>query len=400
MHLFYVADFDCRRYSGEAGHVRGIVRALEQRGCEVWLFSSGWTAQPGERIRFFSVPQITVPGAYALSFGLFCPVRVAWALLKRRPSFVLSRYYKFVLPLLWMSRLVRLPVFLEVNADIENERQLAGGGRIRNAFEAWLERMSYACATGIVAVSDTVRGSIQARFPALKVPVAVIPNGVDTAVYHPRDMRLCRSQLGLDTDARCVVFAGTFQKYQGLATLLDAMPLVLQQVPRAVLLLVGDGPMRDAVRHQVGELNLEDRVMFLGRRSEEDTAAAIGAADVCVAPFNLLGASKINVDPAAYGAQYHGSPLKVLTYMACGRPIVASHYREAGARVEQLNAGIAVPPENPEALASALVRLLQNPVLAQEMGDAGAQAVRVAYSWFTTADQVSEFVTSCLPVNR
>src|SRR5690606_27441366 len=107
---------------------------------------------------------------------------------------------------------------------------------------------------------------------------------------------------------------------------------------------------------------------------EPDIAALhVGAADVCVAPYDrsvLLHAGR-----SEYGAAMKGDPLKIYAYMACARPVVASYFREAGARLEQLQAGMAVPPEDPAALAEALCRLLGSPQQLEQMGQRGRQFV-------------------------
>jgi glycosyltransferase involved in cell wall biosynthesis len=395
MKIFYVAEFDCSlaRIGGEAGHVRGIVRSLSRDGHEVFLFAGGWTPNRDETIRFFPVPQVKIPGFYAISFGILCLPIVLWALVQHKPRVIVSRYYKFVLPLLILARFFQTPMFLEVNSDISSERRVSNGGPVRNAFEAMLEEQSYRLATGIIAVSDSVVDSIRKRFPHLTTPIKMIPNGVDTEIYFPRVAAECRKMLGLEPDRQYIVFSGAFQRYQGLPTLFDALFLLTQKIPNICLLLAGDGPDRTVVEENLRSGHLEKHCHFFGWSSELETAVILGASDICVAPYNLLAAGTTEPYLDRYGAHLRGSPLKIYTYLASGRPVVASHFKEAGVFVSSIGAGVAVPPENAEALANAVESLLRDPHTAKLMGEAGRTAVCANHSWDTTSRRMLRFLT-------
>ena len=167
MEIYYVANFDCSeaKMSGEASHVRGIVRALAEEKCSLVLFANGWTSKSGDTVEFVYVPLVKTPGLFALSFGLFSPFVIGLRLLRQRPDFIVARYHKFILLLLIVSKLFRIRLILEVNSDIRRERLVAGSGALRNRVESWLEKLSYRAASGIVAVSNSVGDSIRARFP-------------------------------------------------------------------------------------------------------------------------------------------------------------------------------------------------------------------------------------------
>mgnify|MGYP005855982493 CR=1 FL=1 len=375
MRIFYVAEFDCSlaRIGGEASHVRGIIRSFTRNGHEIFLFASGWTPSQQETIHFFNVPQIQIPGLYAFSFGVFCPPLMLWAILRYRPTVIISRYFKFVLPLLLIARFLRVPMFLEVNSDIHSERRISNGGRIRNAFESILEKQSYLWSTGIIAVSNSVAESARKRFPDLDTPMEIIPNGVDIEMYAMRDAAECQKLLQLEPNRRYIVFSGAFQRYQGLPTLMDALSLLKDRVPNVYLLLVGDGPDRTTVEEKIRQKKLVKYCQLFGWLSESETSIVLGASDLCVAPYNLLAAATSEQHPELYGAQLRGSPLKIYTYLASGRPVVASHFKEAGAFVASIGAGVAVPPEDPVALADAIELLLQDKGKAQSMGERGTQ---------------------------
>jgi glycosyltransferase involved in cell wall biosynthesis len=394
MHLYYVANFDSNRSSGEAGHVRGVVRAFDGLGHEVWVFASGWPRDAAGSVHFWKVPQLTVRGLYALSFGALVIPVVLLALLRRKPDVIVSRYFKFVLPLIWIARLWRIPFVLEVNSDLRNERDVAGVSRRRAGLESRMEKKIYASATGIVAVADSIRERIVTLLGSRHPPVTVVENGVDTDVYSPIERDEARAELDLCGDIPIVAYAGGFNKYQGIPDLVSAFAEVLKAFPQAMLLLAGDGPERESVAQQVAQLGIGANVHLYGNLPERRTALVLGAADVCVAPYNALAAATNESDPFAHGARCRGSPLKVFSYLACGRPVVATHFREAGVLVERYGAGCAVPPEDTRALAVAICGLLADAGARRAMGEAGRAAAVANHSWAAAARSVIEFIAS------
>jgi glycosyltransferase involved in cell wall biosynthesis len=92
-----------------------------------------------------------------------------------------------------------------------------------------------------------------------------------------------------------------------------------------------------------------------------------------------------------------GSPLKIYTYLAAGRPIVASDFAEAGMLVQKIGAGIAVPPERPDLLAEAIGYVLNHPEEAGAMGKAGRKVAEDRHGWQVVAGQI---VDICRQVQR
>ena len=84
------------------------------------------------------------------------------------------------------------------------------------------------------------------------------------------------------------------------------------------------------------------------------------------------------------------SPLKIYTYLAAGRPVVASDFAEAGLLVEELGAGIAVSPEHPERLAEGISRILAYPSEAAKMGQIARQAAEQRYGWRAVAERIAD----------
>jgi glycosyltransferase involved in cell wall biosynthesis len=214
------------------------------------------------------------------------------------------------------------------------------------------------------AIAEVCR---QSRIP--EKMLAVVHDGADPARVQAGDGRRGRVALGLPDNAPLVLCVAQLAQYKGHRYLLDAMPAVLAQHPRAILALAGDGPLREELAAQSQSLGLNGAVRFLGYR--DDVPDLIHACDVfaLASPEEGLGTS-------------------VLDATFAGRPVVAA---EAGGIPEMLRdsagraGGWLVAPRDPAALASGINEALASP-------DERARRVAIAQEWaadeFTSAKMV------------
>ena len=132
------------------------------------------------------------------------------------------------------------------------------------------------------------------------------------------------------------------------------MPRIVEQVPEATLCVAGFGPEETALRAQVRDMGLDDRVRFLGAVPQSGLPALYRRAAACVAPFV----------EAASGDQ-EGLGLVVAEAIGCGCPVVAGSVPAVRDLLDAGDPGL-VDPRNAEALADAVVNVLRNPVVARE----------------------------------
>ncbi|MET9803369.1 glycosyltransferase [Streptomyces sp. NPDC006368] len=224
-------------------------------------------------------------------------------------------------------------------------------GRIARHWERWAARWT----DRIVCVSEAERQrGVRA---GVRAPWSVVHNGVDVARFAAGPSRAAaRAALGL-SDAEgaspLVVCVGRLCRQKGQDALLQAWRTVVEHVPRARLALVGDGPSAAALRAAAPR-----SVTFAG--AVADPAPWYRAADLVVLP-----------------SRWEGMALAPLEAMAGGRPVLLTDVD--GAR-ESLPPGheahCLVPPDDPTALAAALIRLLQRPLLRQTLGREAQRHVR------------------------
>ena len=149
---------------------------------------------------------------------------------------------------------------------------------------------------------------------------------------------------------------GRLELEKGHPTLLEAWPLVLEACPSAYLLIVGEGSRLDALHEIAREQGIEHHVVFTGRR--DDIPAVTAAFDVAVLP-----------------SYREAQGLTILEAMALSRPVVASRVGGIPEMIEDGVTGLLVPPQDPPALAAAIVRLLSDHPLADMLGRAGHDLV-------------------------
>jgi glycosyltransferase involved in cell wall biosynthesis len=197
----------------------------------------------------------------------------------------------------------------------------------------------------------------------------VVPNGVDTIRLRPGPKSAARQALGLDLDAPTAVCVGRLAPLKGQDQLLDAWPAVLDEVPDAQLVLVGDGPMADRWRaHPAAAL---ESVHWHGH----STAVSdwYTAADIVVLP-----------------SRAEGMALVPLEAMACGRSVVAF---DVGGVRESIGAGGAVVPAGDvAALACEVATRLADPALAAEESRHGRHRAKNLFDSARMCDQVAMLV--------
>lgn len=396
MRITYIADHNCTGSGGAEAHIRGFVQELYRQGHSVHVFASGRRSPFGGSVKYHYVPQLRIPGLFALSFGILSLAPFTLHLIFDPPDIVYSRFFLFLPLHVVISRIFGIPFVVEFNSDLAAEREATKAGRTRVLVGEWLERIIYKSATGVIAVSAAILDSLHRRFGASSGATAVFSNGVDTEIYYPKDASKCREKLGLDTHGLYVMFVGSFQAWQGLETLVRSAVHLVQQVPNAVYVMVGDGPLRNRLEALVTELQLEDHFLFVGKKSLEEAADYINASNVCVAPYgsNAAGWDALGAGFSSppYGAPLKRSPIKIYSYLACARPVVATHYQEAGCMVEKVGAGIAVPSDDSQKLATAIAQILLNPDQAQRMGQSGWLAVHQDHTWSIVTRRIVEYL--------
>ena len=236
-------------------------------------------------------------------------------------------------------------------------------------------------ASGIVAVTPQLSDYIARSYRIGQMRIATVANGVDPHTFLPRDRDEARNFLGLP-HCPILLFVGNLVPWQGLETLLHAIPAILENQPGALLVIVGDGVMRSRLESLAANLGVLPRIVFAGMVPHDVVPLYIGASDVCVAPFTIERNQMIGL-----------SPLKLYEYMACSRPVVASDLPGIGGLLRSSASGIPVTPDDPKSLGIALNELLNDPEQATKMGARGREFVLKEQTWSRVAERIEPLLS-------
>lgn len=193
--------------------------------------------------------------------------------------------------------------------------------------------------------------------------------------------RKVRGQLNLD-GAVTVGYIGSFLDWHGVDDLLDAAEIIKGQSGGVEFLMVG--PHSEAVIASVAKRGLSDLVRFAGPVPYDRVPSYVNACDMLVAPYNILGTSR--------SSKGIGSPLKVLEYMACGKPAIGSDLPQVADLIEDGKTGLLFPQGDTRSLAGAIMLLADDPSYRQELGQQALASVRSTYSWSELAGQISSIL--------
>lgn len=225
----------------------------------------------------------------------------------------------------------------------------------------------------VCAVSASI-GDAAAALATPRRPVTVVPNGADTEIFAPRDAGEARARLGLPAGERIVTFVGKLVPRKGVDTLIEAMGLLARRPGGAPLLVAGGiGEMRSDLETRAAELGIADRVRFVGKIPHDDVGWWMSAGDVFVLP-----------------SLSEGLPTVVCEAMNCGRPVVATAVDGTPEIVRDGQTGLLVATRDPQALADALGRVLDEPGLAEQMGAEALRIGRELYTWDANARRMVE----------
>ena len=367
-------------------HVQAVVRALRAQGARVELFTPRGEGLPPtglESVPLHALPAI-FPEARALREKRSLAANVALrATLDREGPFdaIYERYSIWSYAGMEAAKDQGIPGLLEVNAPLVDEQAQHRGLVDRATAERVAERV-FEAATVLIAVSQEVAAYLK-RYRTARGKIHVIPNGVDPSRF-PAGLAPSYRH---DAETFLIGFVGSLKRWHGLPILLEAFALVRQRLPRAALLIVGDGPERKNLEIEITAKGLQSAVHFTGAVVPEEVPGLLVSLDVAVAPYPPW-------------PNFYFSPLKVFEYMAAGRAIVASRIGQLNELLKDGEDALLCQPGEPAELAQAILRLERDPCLRERLGQtARASAIR-NHNWDIAARRILGLAQASPPCQR
>lgn len=252
----------------------------------------------------------------------------------------------------------RLPRLLTLQSGDLDEK--AARGKI----PCWLWRLVHSAPTAVTAIS----GFLADRARDLGVPerrLRVIPNGVDLKRYLPREEK--------EVVSSRLICVARLSREKGLADLIKAFALIHAQNRQARLVLVGDGPERERLEEMVRKSGLAAAVSFRGALPHDEALKEMRAAEIFVCPSLAEGLGIVFLEAQAQG-------IPVIGTRVGGIPDV----------IQDEQTGLLTPPNNPEALAAAIDRLMRDSVLQKLLSRQALERVK-RFDWEIIVRELADF---------
>lgn len=249
---------------------------------------------------------------------------------------------------------------------------------LRKTIYRFMDRLSGRYVKKFIAVSESLRKALTEERGIASERVVTIYNGIELDKYHPnlKETSL-RDQWDIAPETPVVGAIGRMVWQKGFEFFIKAIPKILEVTPDARFLLVGDGSLRPDLENLARELDVYDRVIFTGFRS--DIQQLLSTLDVLVVPSLL-----------------EGFPMITLEAMAMATPVVATRIHGITEQIVDGKEGILIPPRNPEALATAVQRLITDKQLGTNLGTAARSRVESFFSIATMVRETKQVYSSLL----
>ncbi|WP_230858844.1 glycosyltransferase family 4 protein [Actinoplanes aureus] len=341
-----------------------FARRLVERGHEVHVIT-GETNGGRARISTESgivVHWLPVPYANSMSYSrriwaflsFVCRSTAVAGRLRHDLVFATSTPLTVAIPGVFAALRRRVPMVFEVR-DLWPEVPIAMGA-LRSPVTRWaarrLEAWAYRRSAHVIALSVGMAASIRRRFPG--VPVTVVPNGSDRALFGGADAKQAAAALRRATpwlqDRPLILYAGTLGVANGVDYLARmAVPLAGID-PDVRIAILGEGRMREQVRRLAAELGVLDRNLFLlGPVPKTDVVAFVAACDLATA---------LTIDVPGLSPD---SSNKLIDAFAAGRPVAVNHGGWIADLITASGAGLVLPPDDPAAAAAAVAAFVRDP---------------------------------------
>lgn len=281
--------------------------------------------------------------------------KLAKAVKKHKPDCLYERYNLFLPSGVWVSKKFNLPMLLEVNAPLYDERKKYNGISL-NGLARWSERYAWKNADKVLPVTQVLAKRISEEDVA-ESKIVVIPNGIDEdkfskSVDHPDR----RDEFGLE-DKLVLGFTGFMREWHGLE---DVLELLLNRTNRHFF-VVGDGPAREALEAKAKKLGVVDQVTITGVVKRDEISQYVRLFDIALQP---------DVVPYA-------SPLKLFEYLALGRAIIAPDTENIREILEHGKNALLYNKDDKQGFFRLVEQLCNDEILRHKLGHAAKQTIKI-----------------------
>jgi glycosyltransferase involved in cell wall biosynthesis len=318
-----------------------------------------------------------------LNYSSFCLSAATTGLFLSRPDVVLGTSPQLLVALAacWLARCKRVPFVFEVRDLWPESLAAVGMGKSNSLLHRALAKIAgflYRHSDRIVVVTPAFQDYLVKHWRVPREKISVIENGVETQLFAPEPFTRDAAS-ALKTELRAegkfvVSYIGTMGMAHGLETILSAAARLRDENPGIVFLLLGEGSDKERIVTLAREHRLNN-IRFIAQQPREKIPAYICASGVCLVLLKKTDLFKTVI------------PTKMLEFMSCARPVILGVNGQARQILDEARAGLAIEPENSDALVKAIRYLAANPEIAHTFGQNGRDHILRKFSRRETAER-------------
>lgn len=368
---------------GQAVHMEELIAALTAQGHQTVLVGPPGLTQTGfggssglvDRVK-----RILPAAAFELLEVVYSAkafLRLRAAVRTHKPDVIYERFSLFLFAGAWVRWLTGLPLLLEVNSPLYEERARNDGLKL-HGLGRWAQRMLWNNAEYVLPVTHVLARTVgEYGVPADRI--AVIPNGINTARFgRAPDAERAKATFGLS--GTVLGFTGFIRGWNALHRIIDFIAEHGERLDLH-LLVVGDGPARLPLLEHARARGVANRITITGVVERDAVAQAVAAFDIAVIP----------------GLTVYSSPLKLFEYMYLARAIVAPDTDNIREILTDGRDGVLFDPQRPGAMEAALLRLCNDPALRARIGQQARQTIAdKSLTWTRNAERVVELAETAI----
>jgi colanic acid biosynthesis glycosyl transferase WcaI len=278
----------------------------------------------------------------------------------------------------WLAFTRQIPFVFEVRDLWPESLTAVGIGGERSLLHHALSAIAgflYRRADRIVVVTSAFKDHLIHRWRVPAQKIYIVENGVETDLFAPDPVAAAARRKELNAESHFLVcYIGTMGMAHGLEALLDAAATLQSKAPHVLFLLVGEGSEKERIKSLAQSRGLVN-VRFLDQQPRENIPSFISASDLCLVLLKKTDVFKTVI------------PTKMLEFMSCARPVILGVEGQARQILEDAGAGLAIEPENADAIAAAIIRFDHNREVAKALGEQGRTYILQNFSRASTAEK-------------
>ncbi len=380
MNLLYFTSIDMSNPDpGAKAHIENILIGLHALDWDITLFSCA--SRPDQHPKYPFRNILIKKKNYSLLSQIIEQVKLGNLLVRKKwpADIIYVRFSPLLIAPVIFGILKNIPVCCEINAVTEFSVSFRKLLPVALAIENWILRKS----RRIITTSYEIKKHLSNRAGIPREKIAVIPMGYDVRVdngeYFGRQKERDKANCWI------IGYLGQLHQRQGVSTLLRSIQIVARSYDNVQLELAGSGPEEPNIRKLIRELGIEKKVKLLGYLSRGQISAFLERCDITVAPYY-----------GSFEDTPMGSPSKIITYLAAGKPVITSRLSSLQVFGECADVFF-FTPDSGEDLAKAIISVIVALEKGErEFGKDGPRFVKDVFSWDNLVTKTDYILQTCL----